>query len=103
MPKLTISAGPAHSLPPDMRKALTKDSRAHAAWEDLTPLSRNEWICWVTFVKKAETRDEHLERMIVQLKQGKRRPCCWIGCIHRKDKKISPSIQAVLEKRLGKK
>lgn len=98
-----IANGTAHELPQDMRKALASDRSALAAWEDLTPLARNEWICWVTFVKKAETRKEHIERLIDELKRGKRRPCCWIGCIHRSDKKISPSVQAVLEKRLGKK
>lgn len=91
-----ISAGTAHGLPSDLRKALASDKKASAAWQDLTPLARNEWICWVTFVKKAETRKEHVERLVKQLKEGRRRPCCWIGCIHRKDKPVSPSVRAVL-------
>lgn len=91
-----------HKLPADMRRALVKDAKAVTAWESLTPLARNEWICWVTFVKKAETRAEHVERMIEELKDGERRPCCWIGCIHRKDKAISPSVKWVLEKRKKK-
>jgi uncharacterized protein YdeI (YjbR/CyaY-like superfamily) len=82
MPK-RISAGPAHALPPDLRKALLKDAAALAAWEDITPLARNEWICWTISVKKQETRDEHIGRMREQLKEGKRRPCCWPGCQHR--------------------
>ncbi len=98
----TISSGTAHTLPADIQKALTADKAAVAAWEDLTPLARNEWICWVTFVKKEETRKEHTTRMVSQLKEGKRRPCCWIGCIHRKDKKISPSVQGILNKRAKK-
>ncbi len=88
----------AHKMPADVRKALI-DGNAVATWESLTPLARNEWICWITFVKKAETRKEHVERMIRQLKEGKRRPCCWIGCTHRTDKRISPSVQAILKKR----
>ena len=52
-------------------------------WEDITPLARNEWICWVTSVKKAETRSQHIERLREDLKHGKRRPCCWPGCPHR--------------------
>jgi hypothetical protein len=28
-----------------------------------------------------------------------RRPCCWLGCIHRTDKAISPSVQFVLDRR----
>jgi hypothetical protein len=102
MPKKAISPGTAHAMPSDARSALASDRTALAAWEDLTPLARNEWICWVTFVKKDETRREHVERMIDQLKEGKRRPCCWIGCIHRKDKPISPSIRAVLDRRSKK-
>lgn len=98
----TISPGTVHDVPPDLLKALTSDSKALTAWEDLTPLARNEWICWVTFVKKDETRKEHVERVISELKEGIRRPCCWIGCIHRTDKKISPSVLGVLKKRSKK-
>jgi hypothetical protein len=101
MPK-TISAGVVHAMPTDLRKALTADSAALAIWENLTPLARNEWICWVTFVKKAETRQEHVTRVISELKEGVRRPCCWIGCIHRKDKAVSPSVQGILARRSKK-
>jgi len=93
-----ISSGVVHKVPTDLRKALTADRAALAIWEDLTPLARNEWICWVTFVKKDETRKEHIRRLINELKEGMRRPCCWLGCIHRKDKPISPSVQWVLSK-----
>lgn len=85
-----------------MRKALVSRPKALAAWENITPLARNEWICWVTFVKKRETRQEHVERMLSQLEEGKRRPCCWIGCIHRTDKAPSPSIRAILDRRSRK-
>lgn len=102
MAKQTISGGVAHQLSADLRKALTADKTALAKWEDITPLARNEWICWVESVKKPETRREHVERVPKQLKEGKRRPCCWIGCIHRTDKAISPSVKGILEKR-GKK
>lgn len=92
-------AGTSHALPGDLRKALLSAPEALEAWEGLTPLARNEWICWVTFVKKAETRKEHVDRTVEQLRQGKRRPCCWMGCIHRADKPISPSVRATLKKR----
>ena len=91
-----------HKVPSDLGKALAADRAARAAWEDLTPLARNEWICWVTSVKKEETRKEHIARMIDELKEGKRRPCCWIGCIHRTDKTISPSVKWILSKRSKK-
>ena len=97
-----ILAGTVHKLPPDLKKALAPDKEALAAWQDLTPLARNEWICWVTFVKKEETRREHVKRVISELKEGMRRPCCWLGCFHRTDKKISPSVQGVLNRRLKK-
>ena len=83
MPKKTISSGVAHKIPADLRKALAADKPALAAWEDITPLARNEWICWTISVKKDETRREHIERLRRQLKEGKRRPCCWPGCPHR--------------------
>jgi len=98
----TISAGVVHKMPMDLRKALTSDNVALAIWEDLTPLARNEWICWVTFVKKEETRKDHVKRTVSELKEGMRRPCCWLGCIHRKDKQVSPSVQAVLDRRSKK-
>lgn len=97
-----VSSGTAHKLPSDLQKALASDKKAVMLWEDLTPLARNEWICWVTFVKKDETRKEHVKRVVSELKEGMRRPCCWIGCIHRKDKKVSPSIQAILNKKSKK-
>lgn len=99
----TLSGGTAHTLPLDLKTALTSDKEASVIWEDITPLARNEWICWVTFVKKEETRKDHVRRVVSELKEGKRRPCCWLGCIHRTDKEVSPSVQAVLERRLGKK
>lgn len=103
MLKKAISGGVVHKVPADLKKALLADSKALIAWESLTPLARNEWICWATFVKKEETRKEHVKRLIDQLKEGKRRPCCWIGCIHRPDKPISPSVKYVLGKKFKSK
>ena len=102
MTEKTISGGTVHKIPPDIRKALAASKAALAAWETLTPLARNEWICWVISVKQDETRKEHLKRLISELKEGVRRPCCWLGCIHRTDKAISPSVQGVLDKRAKK-
>jgi hypothetical protein len=93
-----ISGGVVHELPEDLREALSSDPMALAAWEDITPLARNEWICWVVSVKKPETRREHIARICPELKEGMRRPCCWIGCIHRSDKPLSPSQKHVLGK-----
>ena len=95
----TISSGTAHKLPTDLRKALAVDSKALSAWEDLTPLSRNEWICWTISVRTPEKRREHVNRVVSELKEGMRRPCCWYGCVHRKDKALSPSQKFVLRKK----
>lgn len=102
MTQKNISGGVVHKLPADLREALAADSKALVLWENLTPLARNEWICWVTFVKKEETRKEHVKRVRSELREGMRRPCCWIGCIHRTDKSISPSVKYVLGKKSRK-
>lgn len=99
MLKKNLSSGVVHELPTDLEKALRSDAKALTLWESLTPLSRNEWICWTISVKKQETRKEHVERVVSELKEGMRRPCCWIGCIHRTDKAISPSIKYILSKK----
>lgn len=93
-----VSAGVVHKLPDDLRKALMADRKALSLWESLTPLARNEWICWTVSVKKTETRREHVARVVSELKDGIRRPCCWIGCIHRTDKAVSPSVKGVLSR-----
>ena|SRR3972149_9918362 len=98
MTKKDISSGVVHNVPSDLRVALTSNPKALTVWENLTPLARNEWICWIVSVKKVETRKEHVKRTIGELKEGMRRPCCWLGCIHRLDKPISPSVQAILKK-----
>lgn len=78
-----IASGVAHKVPADLRKVLIADKAALSAWEDITPLARNEWICWTISVKKAETRANHVKRVVSELKEGMRRPCCWVGCVHR--------------------
>lgn len=83
MVKKRMADGTVHKAPADLRKALTSDPVALALWNGLTPLARNEWICWTISVKKPETRSQHIERVRWALKEGKRRPCCWPGCPHR--------------------
>lgn len=98
-----VSGGVAHGLPADLRRALGADPKALAAWEDITPLARNEWICWVVSLKTPEKRKEHVDRTVSELKEGMRRPCCWYGCVHRKDKALSASQRFVLSRRTKKK
>ena len=94
-----VSSGVAHKLPIDLRRSLVSNKEALAKWEDITPLARNEWICWTISVKQQKTRDNHVKRVVSELIEGMRRPCCWIGCIHRKDKKISSSVLSVLKRK----
>lgn len=102
MNKLEIPAGTVHKLPADLRKALTADLQVLALWKDITPLARNEFICWVENAKHVETRNRRVRRTCEELLEGNRRPCCWLGCIHRTDKAVSPSVRGILEKKSKK-
>ena len=79
----TIAGGVVHDLPGDLREELLSHPEALATWEDITPLARNEWICWVESAKKSETRQKRIAWGRESLSEGKRRPCCWPGCPHR--------------------
>lgn len=98
MSKKEIATGVVHEVPADLYEALVADTSALERWEDLTPLARNEWICWTISVKQEATRKNHVERVVSELLEGVRRPCCWIGCIHRTDKAVSPSVKWALSK-----
>lgn len=78
-----IPGGTVHKLPADVKKVLGSHRKALDAWNDITPLARNEWICWVEGAKLIETRKRRVERVQTELEEGMRRPCCWPGCIHR--------------------
>ena len=93
-----IAGGTVHKMPKDLREALLADAKVLELWESLTPLARNEFICWVENAKQIETRARRVRRSCEELLEGKRRPCCWIGCIHRTDKEMSDSIRWVLNK-----
>ena len=83
MTKEKLSAGVVHAIPIDVRQVIFATPKVHVVWEDITPLARNEWICWIESAKKQETRDRRIRIMCENLLAGKRRPCCWAGCIHR--------------------
>lgn len=86
-----ISSGTVHRLSADLKKMLLENPKALVTWESSSPLARNEWICLVTSAKQAQTRARRLERARDQLSRGQKRPCCWVGCIHRTDKEMSAS------------
>lgn len=70
-------------MPDDLKKALLSESKVLALWEDITPLARNEWICWVISAKQEKTRNRRIEVGMSKMRGGMRRPCCWEGCPHR--------------------
>lgn len=82
--KKTSAIGAVHKVPNDLKKALISNPKIIEKWKSLTPLARNEWICWITIVKRVETRKEHIDRLRQDLLKGKNRPCCWPGCPHRR-------------------
>jgi uncharacterized protein YdeI (YjbR/CyaY-like superfamily) len=83
-----------HEIPPDFSEALDSEATTQGAWKSLTPLARNEWICWVISAKQQATRIRRIQRTVQELNAGKRRPCCWPGCPHRR-----PSAKKWFERR----
>ena len=79
----TIASGVVHAVPKDLKDMLVARPDVLTLWNALTPLARNEWICFIISVKQAETRAKHLTRLQGDLLKGKKRPCCWAGCPHR--------------------
>ena len=98
-----ISGGLVHKMPADLAKALSNKKEVVELWESLTPIARNEFICWIEDAKQEKTRAKRIGRTIDELLEGKKRPCCWVGCIHRTDKKPGKWQQEVLiDKKPGK-
>ena len=88
--------GTVHQAGADLQAAIQADAEILALCEALTPLGRNEFICWVDDAKQAKTRERRIQRTREELMEGKKRPCCWAGCIHRTDKAPGKWQQAVL-------
>jgi Bacteriocin-protection, YdeI or OmpD-Associated len=92
----TFLHGTVHEAGDDLKSALQRDPAIFALWQSLTSLGRNEFICWVEDAKQPKTRFRRIERTCEELQEGKKRPCCWVGCIHRTDKAPGVWQQAVL-------
>ena len=60
MTKSDIAGGVAHRMSADFRKAVASDPLVKDVWADITPLARNEWICWVTSAKQDDTRHRRI-------------------------------------------
>jgi hypothetical protein len=83
MSSARVPGGVVHELPIDLRETLMSNPAALEAWKDITPLARNEFICWVEDAKQKMTRERRIRRTREELEEGQRRPCCWPGCAHR--------------------
>lgn len=74
-----------HETPPELEALLDSDKALASKWQALTPLGRNEWICWTISAKQEETRAKRRARLHEEVLDGKKRPCCWPGCPHRRE------------------
>ncbi|MDP5137470.1 YdeI/OmpD-associated family protein [Rheinheimera baltica] len=93
--KPEMSGGLVHELPGDLAKALVEKELV-SSWEALSAIGRNEFICWIEDAKQQKTRIKRIVRATEDLLEGKKRPCCWVGCIHRTDKQPGKWQQQVL-------
>ena len=75
--------GVVHEAGADLEAAVRADPEILSLWTGLTPLGRNEFICWVEDAKQETTRERRIRRTQEELEEGQRRPCCWPGCKHR--------------------
>ena len=74
-----------HSTPAEIDALLDADAALAEKWHALTPLARNEWICWTISAKQEATRAKRRARLQEEVLAGKKRPCCWPGCPHRRE------------------
>ncbi|MFO0973262.1 MAG: YdeI/OmpD-associated family protein [Phycisphaerae bacterium] len=69
---------PEPKLPADFRKALAAaEAKVRAAWADITPAARRDFVFWITSPKRPETRVKRIATACDMLAKGKRRPCCF--------------------------
>ena len=85
MKNILIEEGVLHTVSDDIKEVLLSNAALLEKWNKLTPLARNEWICWATIVKQEATRKAHVQRLSEDILEGKKRPCCWPGCPHRRE------------------
>lgn len=78
-----MKQGILHNLTQPLKTSL-QEHNLEETWDSLTDIQRNEFICWVTSAKKEETQEKRMRIMVENLQEGKRNPCCWPGCPHRR-------------------
>lgn len=73
-----VAEEPEPKLPADLRAALAAaPAPVQAAWADITPRARRDWVHWITSAKQPETRTRRVANACDMLSKGKRRPCCF--------------------------
>lgn len=70
MNRQPVPGGVVHQLPADLRRSLMADATTLAAWKDITPLARNEFICWIEDAKQEATRQRRIRRTREELEAG---------------------------------
>jgi hypothetical protein len=60
MSRPSLPGGVVHNLLADLKAPLLAAPKPLAAWQDITPLARNEWICFAS-PKKTETCARYIE------------------------------------------
>jgi hypothetical protein len=68
---------PEPEVPEDLKSALAASPVAQAAWADVTPMARWDWIRWIGATKQPATRKRRIETALSKLEAGMRRPCCF--------------------------
>lgn len=74
-----------HEITKEIQDLLNHNTKLLELWNSLTPIQRNEWICYTIMPKKQETKDKRLKRLQEDMLKGKKIPCCWPGCPHRRE------------------
>ena len=74
-----VGEEPEIRVPMELGKALAAVPLAQAAWADITPMARRDWILWISTAKQDETRRSRIENACDMLASGKRRVCCFPG------------------------
>jgi hypothetical protein len=76
-----LLGGTAHTLPDDLRATLAADAAASGLRQGLTPLGRNEFICWVEDAKQPATRVRRIVRTLEEWpKASAARAVGWAAC-----------------------
>jgi len=70
---------PVTRMPADLRKALTANARARAAWAHVTVLARRDWILSIGTTRNGETRARRIRVACDKLAKGQGRQCCFPG------------------------